>query len=356
MSEVLVLDMVARGIAVGALAAMGAGYARESSRSHMRIAGVLFCIGTAAYALNSDPAIIATLGAARPLVHFLALGGAGLFWLLIVTLFEDRPFSWVSLGPWALLTVVGIAGITGPRSIQSPIWVTHNLIEAGFALHALYVTARSWRGDLVESRRRLRGPFLTLVTIYVLALSAFEGAEALGYFEPWFRSLGAWTLAAYCVAGAAVFTQARPELFGPDMGSPPPASPIAMDAGARHVLDKLQAAMDGGAWRREGLTIGDLAAEVGVPEHRLRPLINDQLGFRNFAAFVNARRVEAAKAMLADATQAHTSIAAIAFDLGFGSLGPFNRAFKEVTGVTPTQWRRQALGETSPIPENADRI
>jgi AraC-like DNA-binding protein len=110
--------------------------------------------------------------------------------------------------------------------------------------------------------------------------------------------------------------------------------------------------MAAGVWRREGLTIGDLAAEVGVPEHRLRPLINDHLGFRNFAAFVNAHRIEAAKTLLGDPAQARQTVAAIAFDLGFGSLGPFNRAFKEVAGITPTQWRRQALGETSPISEN----
>ena len=92
-----------------------------------------------------------------------------------------------------------------------------------------------------------------------------------------------------------------------------------------------------------------LAEEVGVPEHRLRPLINDHLGFRNFAAFVNARRIEAAKAMLTDPAKTRQTVAAIAYDLGFGSLGPFNRAFKEATGVTPTEFRRAGV---SPNPEN----
>ena len=30
----------------------------------------------------------------------------------------------------------------------------------------------------------------------------------------------------------------------------------------------------------------------------------------------------------------------IAMDAGFQSLGPFNRAFKATTGVTPTEYRR----------------
>jgi AraC-like DNA-binding protein len=107
----------------------------------------------------------------------------------------------------------------------------------------------------------------------------------------------------------------------------------------------------GEAWRKEGLTIASLAEQVGTPEHRLRRLINDHLGHRNFAAYVNARRIEAAKRLLSDPAKVKTTVAAVAFDLGFGSLGPFNRAFKEATGHTPTEWRRKSFEQASPFPE-----
>ncbi len=51
-------------------------------------------------------------------------------------------------------------------------------------------------------------------------------------------------------------------------------------------------------------------------------------------------------------------ILTIALDAGFGSIGPFNRAFKAHTGLTPTEYRRGHLGGTeggSPIPESASR-
>jgi AraC-like DNA-binding protein len=38
----------------------------------------------------------------------------------------------------------------------------------------------------------------------------------------------------------------------------------------------------------------------------------------------------------------------IALDAGFQSLGPFNRAFKAHTGMTPTDFRRDRLERASP--------
>ena len=69
-------------------------------------------------------------------------------------------------------------------------------------------------------------------------------------------------------------------------------------------------------------------------------LINQQLGYRNFNVFLNNYRIEEAKAALADPTQAEVPVTTIAMDAGFQSLGPFNRAFKATTGVTPTEYRR----------------
>lgn len=339
---VIVWELMLRGFAIGALASVGAGLWR-SGRPPIRWAGVLMTLSTAAYVLNSHPLTRDAMGdgLAFFLVHLLALGGAGWFWLFMVTLFEDRPISLWTLGPGALLTAVGLAGWIGRQQMSSPLWIGHNLIEAGLAIHALFLIGSSWRGDLVETRRRLRGPVLAVVTTYVLALSGFEIAEGLTGHQPWFDIAGSLALAFMCGLGAVAFVQAQPSLFGAAVA---PAGPDGLDAGDRMLLTKLETLMaEGEVWKREGLTIGALAEEVGAPEHKLRRLINDHLGFRNFAAFVNARRIDAAKARLADPAKARDPVSAIAFDLGFGSLGPFNRAFKEATGRTPTEWRRERL-------------
>ena len=87
--------------------------------------------------------------------------------------------------------------------------------------------------------------------------------------------------------------------------------------------------------------------ELDYPEHQLRRLINGQLGYRNFSAFLNRYRIEAAMQLLADPDHVRTPILTIALDLGYGSLGPFNRAFKSATNMTPTEYRQQALQSKS---------
>jgi len=66
-------------------------------------------------------------------------------------------------------------------------------------------------------------------------------------------------------------------------------------------------------------------------------------GHRNFNAFLNRYRIEEAKAALADPEQKEVPVLTIAMDAGFQSLGPFNRAFKAATDLTPTEFRRLAL-------------
>ena len=118
--------------------------------------------------------------------------------------------------------------------------------------------------------------------------------------------------------------------------------------------------MAAGYWREEGLTIGALAAQLHVPEHRLRRAINGGLGHRNFSSFINSHRIAAAKAQLADPEASCTTVLEIAYDVGFASLGPFNRAFRAETGQSPTEFRAYAQSrppradseKSAPIPAN----
>lgn len=351
----LAIELMLRGVAIGALASMAAAFFRAGVSISMRVAGTLFFLSVIAYVINSSHYMHGNLGAYGLLPHLLSLGGTGFFWLFVVTLFEDRPISLRTLAPAAVLTAFGLVALATPMPARADLFVVHNIMEMALSLHALYIIYESWRGDLVEDRRRLRGPFLTVVALYTISLSLIEIGEDLGVSAWWYSLAGGALLALFCLAGSIMFLHVRMSIFGA-------AAPRAalteetprLDPADRITLEKLAETMDkGAAWKDENLTIGSLAEKLGVPEHRLRRLINDNLGHRNFAAFVNTRRIEAAKLTLADPAQSRTTVAAIAFELGFGSLGPFNRAFKEATGKTPTQWRRDTLESASPKPEIA---
>jgi AraC-like DNA-binding protein len=71
------------------------------------------------------------------------------------------------------------------------------------------------------------------------------------------------------------------------------------------------------AYRREGLTIGSLAALMSLPEYRLRQIINEGLGHRNFNAFLNRYRIDEAKASLTDSSQKEAPVLTIAMGAGF---------------------------------------
>ncbi len=95
------------------------------------------------------------------------------------------------------------------------------------------------------------------------------------------------------------------------------------------------------AYKDPELSVAGLAARLAVPEYRLRRHINRLLGHRNFNAFLNGYRLAEVKSALADPAQRHLPVLTLALEAGFGSIGPFNRAFKEATGRTPTDFRRQ---------------
>lgn len=88
------------------------------------------------------------------------------------------------------------------------------------------------------------------------------------------------------------------------------------------------------------LTIEALAKRMAVPRHHLTEVINDQHQ-KNFYLFVNEFRIQAVKQALKDPAQSGETLLDIAYASGFNSKSPFNTAFKQLTGITPSQYRRQ---------------
>lgn len=345
MVDIVLLETLARGVAIGGFGVTGLALALDRRPTPIRWVGGLFFLCAMAHVL--DGCRPGGANHATPLIWAMSLATTGLFWPLAYALFADeRHFSPHRLWPTVGLVALWVLARVLPEAICKPFWLVFNLASVGLVLHALLVIWRGWRGDLVVERRRLRGPVMIAAAGYMLLLSAQDMAWATGL--PWFNASGlsqAVILAVLAVAASVVLLRPQPLLVeataaSGDVAPPSPAPTMDLTPADRLVLARLETAMDRDeVWRGEDLSITALAALVGAPEHRLRRLINGVLGHRNFPDYVNGRRITAAQATLADPNLALKSISTIAYDLGFASLGPFNRAFRAATGLTPTAWR-----------------
>jgi AraC-like DNA-binding protein len=351
------LDLLVRGVAVGAFGLTGLSIWRSDLSRDARAATLLACLSAAAWILTETASAWALLGPAFPLV-VLAFPVAGFFWLFVATVFEDRPLSLAGFAPAALFVALGLAMAVAPPAARQALGVAFNVGAALLCLHAGLMILRGWRGDLVASRRSLRAAVLGFAAVFAAFQGAAGGLALVDPRGPWAalsvrQPGGAAVIAFIGLAMGLLFLQGRASLFAP-VNRGEAAEDPRQSAAERLLLARLSAVMEAGAWRSEGLAIGALARELATPEHQLRRLINRRLGHRNFADFVNGYRIAAAKGRLADPAEARTTIAAIAFELGFGSLSPFNRAFRATTGATPTAWRREALLAQSSASAKAD--
>jgi AraC-like DNA-binding protein len=86
--------------------------------------------------------------------------------------------------------------------------------------------------------------------------------------------------------------------------------------------------------------LSDLARRLREPNYKVSRCITHDLDYRNFNHMMNVHRIAAVKVSFDDRGNDHLPILSIALDCGFGSIGPFNRAFKTQTGQTPSAYRR----------------
>ena len=91
------------------------------------------------------------------------------------------------------------------------------------------------------------------------------------------------------------------------------------------------------------LNLPELAGELNIPSHYLSQVINKNIG-QNFFDFINRYRIEEVKSKIMDPNYHKYSVLGIAFEAGFNSKSAFNRVFKNSTGQTPTQFKKQHSG------------
>jgi len=90
----------------------------------------------------------------------------------------------------------------------------------------------------------------------------------------------------------------------------------------------------------ENLNLREFALHLKADPNFISFILNNHLG-GNFYDFVNRYRIEEVKNKLNNPDYKHLSLLGIALESGFNSKTTFNRVFKQVMGMTPTEFQKK---------------
>lgn len=337
------LDGMIRGGAIAIFLLLSALFARDVRQSLTARLGAALTLGGACYVALI--AIDSAYGFPNPWrlpIHFMSLATPALFWPFAASWFDD-DFEWRWYhGVFVVATVV--AGFVA-NFMQHILGFNLAVIALGWRVFSFVsiilgvkATIDGWSTDLVESRRRMRVAIIGVVAVAIFGIVVSELWSGWPPPVEWRAANAAWMLLLAVIVALATLGWRDPLLLAAPV-RPVDASPRP-EADDSILLTRLDADMrHERLYRQDGLTITAVAARLGVPEYRLRRAINQGLGARNFNAYLNGFRLEEARQALVDPEQRDVPILTIALDAGFGSLAPFNRAFREAEGCTPTEYR-----------------
>lgn len=221
------------------------------------------------------------------------------------------------------------------------------LMHASFAIIALVLTVQGWRADLVESRRALRTIALVWFSLgalsssigyaYIIDASAYQIASMHMFIT--YSSVFVFTVIA--LLSFRFSTSAFESLTAPSQPqNTDHTAEEEFELGRFHKIFQ-----DQHSYLEPGLTIADLAKKMAMPQYKLRTLINKKLGYRNFNALLNEHRIKDACTQLSNPEKDNLPILTIALSMGYQSIAPFNVAFRDIVGLTPSAYRKQSHRE-----------
>jgi AraC-like DNA-binding protein len=286
------------------------------------------------------------------------------FWLLSKSLFEETfRWRWFYLLVYLVYVASWMAGhyFTFGDSRGLAHWfmqsdVAHGglglipflLINMALVVLALHVALKDWRVDLVESRRRAR---MVSVSVGGILILAFTLKEFFNLGAPRSNPVDTTVSGSFFLLTLVICSRYLSFHRGGRDVKPAPVvfpSETREEVDEKHgtpgvvVIHQLRQLMgEEKIYREEDFSIRRLADRLGVREYRLRRLINGHLGYRNFNRFLNEYRIEEISRQLIGPETSHLPVLTIALDNGYRSLSPFNKAFKEIKGMTPTEYRNR---------------
>jgi len=304
-----------------------------------------------AFTLSVTASILPSMvgGVAAPLSSIVAVvgsAGCGWLWLFARSLFreEKQIERWNIFAMGAIIAVEGSSNLIGRHPPNGPMSEMYRILgnaEGFICIGALVlVFAEVFSGyntGLQKQERRFRQRFsLTFGTMIALTLLWVLNADENSLGGQW-RETVLISSALVGIIGTRLCISFRK--------LNPLSSSRAPKYAARHAGDDvlaqriIQFLKQDRKFATPELKVADLAALLGEHEYKVTQCITGSLGYRNFNHLINSCRIDSAKEALANPGNKDRLILSVAFDCGFNSIGPFNRAFKRQVGMTPREYR-----------------
>lgn len=356
-------------IAIMSVLLLAIGYLKTQDTDNSARLFFLMALGIVCYFIRSmsmsyiDPALRLTIGAWGVVLNLGINAIPGLFMIYCYYVFQDSKhaprlltgllllqllldhLNYRSFRPSAFLSVQADSSLT--QFLLGPM---PDFMQLIFAAFAVYWTARGWSSDLVETRRFLRWVIVSVQGVLILTIVFLENYLLSSASARYAQMQAAITYVVATVTFLMLLSLLHIDYvgFGKVMRKVAPFVPPEQvdDTLVADVKRFRKVFEEDRVYREHGLTIANLATKLDLPEYRLRALINKHLGYRNFNALLHEYRIKDASNMLADSKQRHLPVLTIALTVGYQSITPFNNAFRQTQGVTPTEYRKRALQDT----------
>ncbi len=273
------------------------------------------------------------------------LGGnllPGMFWLVCMSVFADKQkllltdyliASTTLAAPTIKLLLTNAFNFHALDFVLAYVGV---FLELAAILTGLFYCIKNIDLDLVAQRRSFRTTMILAVGVYLFSFIIL--GELFKVSSP-LLTLSLNIIAA-CLSMYIVWV-----LFGLRHPSPFDIGKVVVNKNNSPLLTRIIDAMEKDKlYKQEGLTIANLAKRISIHEYKLRQLINGELDFRNFNDFLNHYRIREITHLLQQHEYANTPVLTLALENGFRSLSSFNKAFKDMHGKTPTQFKKELYG------------
>lgn len=358
----VILQWLAAGVTSAAFVAS----LRWTWRSLPQLFWTLFCASAAV--LMARQASGGALSA--PVMCLMGLLGSftcSVYWLVARGLFRgpdsvQRPQLWLAGAIVVLLMLRQLVLLANAETWLLNVWserFTAALGEGITLLSSTVLMLGLWEGcrgytSTQGAERRLRVAYLmvyggAVMSTSILPWLLYAAAEVVSFQQG---------LSAVCTIAVVGFTHMawawrtrHPLPEGQAIANPAvelslrEARPAAPED--RSLAQQLRAGIEQQRWYLDPeLKVADLAEILAVPDYRVSRAVCAGLGEANFNQWVNRHRIGHACRQLSDPSQRRQPILTVALASGFASLGPFNRAFKAQTGLTPSAFRQSALRHT----------